>query len=77
MDRLRHTDIKYLKGVGPKRAELLGKQLGIKTCADLLCHYPTHYIDRSKTYRISDFAGDMPSVQVRGKFVSLPMRVKE
>ncbi|MBD5256384.1 MAG: ATP-dependent DNA helicase RecG [Bacteroides sp.] len=74
MDRLRHTDIKYLKGVGPKRAELLGKQLGIKTCADLLCHYPTHYIDRSKTYRISDFAGDMPSVQVRGKFVSFSVQ---
>ncbi|MDE6651021.1 MAG: ATP-dependent DNA helicase RecG, partial [Paramuribaculum sp.] len=74
MDRLRHTDIKYLKGVGPKRAELLGKQLGIKTCADLLCHYPTHYIDRSKTYRIADFTGDMPSVQVRGKFVSFAVQ---
>lgn len=70
MERLRNTDIKYLKGVGPKRAELLGKQLGIKTCADLLCHYPTHYIDRSKMYRIADFAGEMPSVQVRGSFVS-------
>lgn len=70
MERLRNTDIKYLKGVGPKRAELLSKQLGIKSCADLLCHYPTHYVDRSKIYRIADFSGDMPSVQVRGRFVS-------
>ena len=30
MERLRCTDIKFLKGVGPKRAELLNKQLGIK-----------------------------------------------
>ncbi|MDE5745936.1 MAG: ATP-dependent DNA helicase RecG [Paramuribaculum sp.] len=70
MERLRSTDVKYLKGVGPKRAELLCKQLGIKTCADLLCHYPTHYVDRSRMYRVADFAGDMPSVQVRGRFVS-------
>ncbi|MDE6049768.1 MAG: ATP-dependent DNA helicase RecG [Paramuribaculum sp.] len=70
MERLRSTDVKYLKGVGPKRAELLCKQLGIKTCADLLCHFPTHYVDRSRMYRVADFAGDMPSVQVRGRFVS-------
>ncbi|MDE7452253.1 MAG: ATP-dependent DNA helicase RecG [Paramuribaculum sp.] len=70
MERLRSTDVKYLKGVGPKRAELLCKQLGIKTCADLLCHFPTHYVDRSRIYRVADFAGDMPSVQVRGRFVS-------
>lgn len=70
MERLRCTDIKFLKGVGPKRAELLNKQLGIKNCADLLRHYPSHYADRSKTYRIADFSGDMPSVQVKGMFVS-------
>jgi hypothetical protein len=35
MNRLRTLDIKYLKGVGPKRAELLDKQLGIKSYYDL------------------------------------------
>ena len=74
MERLRSTDIKYIKGVGPKRAELLEKQLGIKTCADLLRHYPTHYVDRSRFYRIADFEGDMPSVQVKGQFVSFAVQ---
>ena len=39
MDRLRHTDIKFLRGMGPKRAELLDKNLGIKTFHDLLYHF--------------------------------------
>lgn len=68
-------DIKYLKGIGPKRAELLDKNLGIKTYYDLLYHFPTHYIDRRSVYRIIDFAGDdMPSLQVRGKFVSFTVQ---
>ncbi len=70
MDRLRATDLKYLKGIGPKRAELLEKQLGLKTVADLLYHFPSHYADRSKFYRIRDFAAPMPMVQVRGRFIS-------
>ncbi|MCM1076657.1 MAG: ATP-dependent DNA helicase RecG [Bacteroides sp.] len=68
-------DIKFLRGIGPKRAELLDKNLGIKTYHDLLFHFPTHYIDRRSIYRIIDFAGDdMPSLQVRGKFVSFSVQ---
>lgn len=70
MDKLRATDIKFLKGVGPKRAELLEKQLNIRSMYDLLYHFPTHYIDRSRFYNISEFTSDMPMVQVRGRFVS-------
>lgn len=70
MNSLRTLDIKYVKGVGPKRAELLEAQLGMRTAYDLLRHYPTHYLDRSQVYRICDFNGDMPAVQVRGRFVS-------
>lgn len=70
MNSLRSLDIKYVKGVGPKRAELLASQLGIRSAYDLLRHYPTHYVDRSQVYRIIDFDGDMPAVQVRGRFVS-------
>ena len=40
------TPVRYLKGVGPKTAERFEK-LGIVTLADLLCHYPRKYIDRS------------------------------
>lgn len=75
MNGLRRMDIKYLKGIGPKRAELLDKNLGIKTYYDLLYHFPTHYIDRRSVYRIIDFTGDdMPSLQVRGKFVSFTVQ---
>lgn len=71
MDRLRNTDIKFLRGMGPKRAELLDKNLGIRTYHDLLYHFPTNYVDRTTIRRIVDFQGaDMPSVQVRGRFVT-------
>ena len=48
------TDIKFLSGVGPKRAELLGKELRIETFGDLLYHFPYRYIDRSRFYKISE-----------------------
>ncbi len=67
---LKNIDIKFLKGVGPKRAELLSKELGIRTFYDLLHHFPTHYIDRSSIYKISELNGDMPYVQLRGRFIS-------
>lgn len=70
MNSLRSFDIKYLKGVGPKRAELLKKELGITSGYDLVRHFPTHYLDRSKTYAIRDLNDDMPYVQLRGRFVT-------
>lgn len=65
------SDIKFLKGVGEGRAALLGKELGIYTFRDLLYNFPFRHIDRSKFYRIQEFAGlDMPNVQVKGGFIS-------
>jgi ATP-dependent DNA helicase RecG len=40
----RTTSVKYLKGVGPKRAEALAR-LGIRTVIDLLYHAPHRYLD--------------------------------
>lgn len=45
-------EICYLKGVGPKRAELLAK-LGIFTVMDLLEYYPRDYLDLSQTVTVS------------------------
>ncbi len=70
MNRLRNTDIKFIKGIGPKRAEILAKQLGIKSYKDLLYHFPTKYVDRMSIYQISNFSGEMPMVQVKGRFVA-------
>ncbi len=60
------TNITYLTGVGPKRAELLNKELNINTFRDLLYYFPFKYIDRTKFYKISELDPDLPSVQVKG-----------
>lgn len=70
MNSLRSFDIKYLKGVGPRRAEMLKKELGIESAYDLVRHYPTHYLDRSKIYTIRELTDDMPYVQIKGRFAS-------
>ncbi|MDD6508134.1 MAG: hypothetical protein PUF43_01550, partial [Bacteroidales bacterium] len=41
------SSIQFLPGVGPKRAELISKELGISTFGELLRFYPHRYIDRS------------------------------
>lgn len=74
IDRLRATEVMYLKGVGPKRGEMLSKQLGIKTQYDLLYHFPTHYVDRSRFYTINSFHSEMPAVQVKGRFVTFTVQ---
>lgn len=71
MHRLRNIDIKYIKGIGPKRAELLTRELGIHTAYDLLHHFPTHYIDRSRYYTVRELVSNTPQyVLLRGRFVT-------
>ena len=64
------TSIGYLKGVGPKRAEVLKKELGIHTFQDLLYHIPFRYVDRTKFYNTKDINSDLPYVQLIGKIVN-------
>ena len=63
-------DIQYLTGVGPKRAELLRKELGIATFHDLIYYFPFRYVDRSTIHHINEIDGDMPYIQLRGRFVT-------
>lgn len=70
MKNLRDIELMYVKGVGPARAKLLQEELNLRSVHDLLRHFPSHYLDRSNVYRVRDFAGEMPSVQLRGRFVS-------
>src|SRR5438034_6246104 len=65
------TPIEYLKGVGPLKADLLKKELGIFTFRDLLEHFPFRYVDRTKFYKVKELTADMPYVQVRGVLKSL------
>ena len=64
------TELTYLPGIGPKRAETLQKELGLKTWGDLLYYFPYKHIDRSRLYRTSELTSDMPFVQIRGQFIS-------
>lgn len=61
------TSLAYLKGVGPKRAELLQKELGFVTYQHLLDHYPFRYIDRTRFYKVSELTEELPLVQVVGR----------
>jgi ATP-dependent DNA helicase RecG len=65
------TKIEFLKGVGPKRAEMLRKELGISTYGQLLLHYPFRYIDKSKVFNIADIHSDEVHIQLKGKIVEL------
>lgn len=60
------TDVTYLSGVGPKRAELLIKELSIGTFRDLLYYFPYKYIDRTRFYKIAEMDTDLPFVQIKG-----------
>ncbi len=63
-------DVKYLPGVGPARAELLLKELEIKSLADLIHYYPYKYIDRSRLFQIKEVNGTMPYIQLKGRILS-------
>ena len=61
------TSIEFLKGVGPQKAALMGKELSLFTYGDLVQHYPFRYEDRTRFYTISEINAEMPFVQIKGK----------
>ena len=66
MQEFLDTSITYLSGVGPKRAELLSKEININTFRDLLYYFPYKYIDRTRFYKIAELDPDLPFVQIKG-----------
>ena len=74
MNNIARTDIKYLKGVGPKRADILGKELGIHSYYDLLYYFPFRYIDKTHIHKICEISGDMPSIQLKGRFLTFSVQ---
>ena len=61
------TSLEYLKGIGPNRAQLIKKELNIKSFRDLLYHLPIRYIDRSKFHKIDELTDSKSEVQIKGK----------
>lgn len=70
MGQFDNIDIKYLPGVGPKRAALLKEELDIENFEQLIHFYPYKYIDRSRFYLIREIDSDQTFVQIKGHFVS-------
>ncbi len=74
MSELSGKDIKFLTGVGPKKAKILNEELNIYSYEDLLYHFPYKYIDRSKFYTINELNHSLAYIQVKGEFLSLNMK---
>ncbi|MBR8706176.1 ATP-dependent DNA helicase RecG [Bacteroides pyogenes] len=62
-------DIKFISGVGPQKAAVLSKELGIYSLRDLIYYFPYKYVDRSRIYYIHEIDGNMPYIQLKGKIV--------
>jgi ATP-dependent DNA helicase RecG len=57
----------YLPGVGPKKAEVLRKEINVVSWEDIIYYFPYKYIDRSKIFKIREIDGNMPYIQLKGK----------
>ena len=68
---LMQTPIDYLKGVGPNRADLLRKELGINTYQDFINFFPNRYLDKTRFYKINELQQNSSEVQVTGKIINL------
>ena len=71
MNAYLEQDVKFLKDVWTKRAELLGKELHIHTFGDLLYTFPYKHVDRTKFYAIRDVQPADTYIQVRGRITSM------
>lgn len=69
MSDILDSQIQYLPGIGPKRAELLQKELNIFTFRDLLYFFPFRHIDRSRVYSIREIEPTISYIQVRGRII--------
>ena len=65
------TPITYLKSVGPNRAEVLQKELGIHTYRDLLQLFPNRYLDKTQYYKINQLQANGADIQIVGKIIHL------
>lgn len=64
-------ELKYIKGIGPRRAEILRREAELTTEEEVLEYFPLRYVDRSRVYEIRELAPDVGYVQILGRFVSV------
>lgn len=63
------SSIQFLPGIGPTRAALIDRELGLKTFGDLIGFYPFRYIDRSGITSISSITSSEAAVQIMARIV--------
>jgi len=64
------TKIEFIKGVGPKRALILNKELGVFKFSDLLDYFPYRYEDRTLFVKINKITPSLGYVNFIGRVVS-------
>lgn len=67
------TPIEYLKGVGPKKGDLLKTELGIFTLGDLVFHFPFRHEDRSSFQKIRDITSETGAVLLKGRIQAIEL----
>ncbi|MEO9534371.1 MAG: ATP-dependent DNA helicase RecG [Crocinitomicaceae bacterium] len=69
MNNILSTPIEYLKGVGPKRGDILRKEANIFTFNDLIHYFPFRYIDKSSYNTVSEIPSFQGAVQLKGQIL--------
>jgi len=65
------SDVQFLPGVGPKRAQLLKRELEVSTFGDLIKLYPFRYIDRTTLQNIADIRSTSANIQVMARVTKI------
>lgn len=73
MSGILSQDIKFLAGVGPRKALLLNQELKVFTVGDLIYYFPFKYVDRTKFYTIKEINSSLPYIQVKGRITGMEM----
>jgi len=70
MEEFLEQSVRYVKGVGEKRAEVWAESHGVRTVRDLLHFYPRRYLDRTTVTAVRNLEESSESVTVVGEVVS-------
>ena len=71
--KILQTDITFIPGIGPKRAEILNKEADIFTLGDLLRYFPYRYIDRTRMFYVHEIDNSMVYIQLKGKITAFEL----
>lgn len=69
MNEFLNKSLKYVKGIGPVKADIIDNELGLRTVEDLLFTFPFRYVDKSEITIIRDIT-ENATVQLKGIIIS-------